>query len=264
MFFNNYSKEFMSRIFAAVTYLEMGALGELFFFALGLGYKRKQLEKEKKNAELQKMMSELQLLRTQMNPHFIFNCLNSIKLYAEKNDIEAATSYLFRFSRLMRLVLENSKSGQITLKQEIETIRLYLDMESMRFKEKLQYKIVVDKNTDPEYTEVPPMLIQPYVENAIWHGLMHKEDGGLITIHVSEQDETLIISVKDNGIGRKKAGELKSMSAITHKSFGMNITGERLALLNAEYKINANVSVNDLYENGVAAGTEVIIKIPLL
>ncbi len=263
VFLNNYSNQFMSRIFAPVTYLEIGALGELFFFALGLGYKRKQLEKEKKNAELQKMTSELQLLRTQMNPHFIFNCLNSIKLYAEKNDMEAATTYLSKFSRLMRLVLENSKNSQITLKQEIETIRLYLDMEAMRFKEKLQYQIIVDKNADPEYTELPPMLIQPYVENAIWHGLMHKEGGGLITVHVSEQDEMLVISVKDNGIGREKAAALKSRLATTHKSFGMNITGERLELLNAKNKTNANISVNDLYENGVATGTEVIIKIPV-
>jgi sensor histidine kinase YesM len=136
-------------------------------------------------------------------------------------------------------------------------------MEAMRFKEKLQYQIIVDKNADPEYTELPPMLIQPYVENAIWHGLMHKEGGGLITVHVSEQDEMLVISVKDNGIGREKAAALKSRLATTHKSFGMNITGERLELLNAKNKTNANISVNDLYKNGVATGTEVIIKIPV-
>ncbi|MFT3902171.1 MAG: histidine kinase [Niabella sp.] len=225
-----------------------------------------RLENERQTAVLNQKMANIELaaLRSQMNPHFIFNCLNSIRLYAAKNDSQAATLYLTKFSNLIRLVLENSKSEKVSLAREIGTIQLYLDMEEMRFKEKLHYQIVVDKSIDGEYIELPPMLIQPYVENAIWHGLMHKDKGGEISIHISEKDDTLVISVKDNGIGREKAEALKSRSATAHKSFGMNITNERLQLINKKHNVNAGVQVNDLYEDGIACGTEVIIKIPVL
>ncbi|MET7000105.1 tetratricopeptide repeat-containing sensor histidine kinase [Chitinophaga defluvii] len=252
--------------------LLLAGIGGFFFYRnkvqqarLKAELAKEKAEQERTAAAFQSKMSDAALssLRSQMNPHFIFNCLNSIRLYAAKNDSASATEYLSKFSRLMRLVLENSKSERITLQQELESLGLYMDMEAMRFKDKLRYEIVVDNSIDIDYIELPPMLIQPYIENAIWHGLMHKEEGGKIEIHLSEKEEVLIASIKDNGVGRIKAAELKSKSAVIHKSFGMNITNERLELINQKYNITTSVTIIDLYHNGTPAGTEVIIKIPV-
>jgi tetratricopeptide (TPR) repeat protein len=230
-----------------------------------------QLEKERaqqkqRESEFERKVSDAALhsLRSQMNPHFIFNCLNSIKLYAVENNQEAATSYLGKFSRLMRLVLENSKSDRITLHQEVETLRLYIEMEAMRFKEKLHYKIDLADNMDMDYIEIPPMLIQPYIENAIWHGLMPKENGGTLVVSFRCEDNSLKITVTDNGVGRAMAAELKSKSATAHRSFGMSITHERMELINQMNNTSMSVIVNDLHdEQGNATGTEVIIDIPI-
>ena len=148
---------------------------------------KEKAEQEKKEAQFQRSLADISLtaLRSQMNPHFIFNCLNSIKLYTTQNDTIAATEYLSKFSKLIRLVMENSRNDRITLQSELEALRLYIEMEVMRFKEKLAYSIKVDNDVETDYIEIPPLLLQPYVENAIWHGLMHKEEGGRIDINVS-------------------------------------------------------------------------------
>jgi len=141
-----------------------------------------------------------------------------------------------------------------------------MEMETMRFKEKLKYNIAVEKDVDLDYIEIPPLLLQPYVENAIWHGLMQKEEGGRIDITVAmEQNEsTLAINIIDDGIGRARAAELKSKTATRHKSYGMKVTSERLALINQIYKSGANVTIHDLTDsNGHPVGTRVTIKIPL-
>ncbi len=233
---------------------------------LVLQLEKERAEQKQRESEFERKVSDAALnsLRSQMNPHFIFNCLNSIKLYAVENNQDAATGYLGKFSRLMRLVLENSKSDRITLRQEIETLQLYMEMEAMRFKEKLRYQINMADNVDLDYIEIPPMLIQPYVENAIWHGLMPKEDGGIIVVSFSCEDNNLEITITDNGVGRVKAAELKSKSATAHKSFGMSITHERIELINQMYKTNMSVIVNDLHNGqGHPTGTEVRIAIPV-
>jgi len=233
---------------------------------LVLQLEKERAEQKQRESEFERKVSDAALhsLRSQMNPHFIFNCLNSIKLYAVENNQEAATGYLGKFSRLMRLVLENSKSDRITLQQEVETLKLYIEMEAMRFKEKLHYKIDLADNMDMDYIEIPPMLIQPYVENAIWHGLMPKEDGGTLLVNFRCEENNLKITVTDNGVGRAKAAELKSRSATAHRSFGMSITHERIELINQMHNTNMSVIVNDLHdEKGNAAGTEVIIDIPI-
>lgn len=231
-----------------------------------LQLEKERAEQKQRESEFERKVSDAALnsLRSQMNPHFIFNCLNSIKLYAVENNQDAATGYLGKFSRLMRLVLENSKSDRITLKQEIETLRLYMEMEAMRFKEKLRYEINLADNVDMDYIEIPPMLIQPYVENAIWHGLMPKEDGGTIVLSFSCQENYLVVTVTDNGVGRAKAAELKSRSTTGHKSFGMSITHQRIELINQMYNTNMSVLVNDLHDGqGNATGTEISIHIPV-
>jgi LytS/YehU family sensor histidine kinase len=250
----------------------IAGLGTLLFAGLYL-FNRNQakqaqlkVELEKKEAEFQRSLADVSMsaLRSQMNPHFIFNCLNSIKLYTTQNDNVAAANYLTKFSKLIRMALENSRSETVTLDAELQSLELYIQMEAMRFKEKLKYSISIDKNVDSSFIEIPPMLLQPYVENAIWHGLMHKEEGGQIDVGVQvlPNEHILSITVKDNGVGREKAAQLKSKSATSHKSYGTKVTGERLDLINQIYKTGASVTTEDLTSNGEVTGTLVTIKIP--
>jgi sensor histidine kinase YesM len=228
----------------------------------------RQLEKQHADQlilSFEQKLSEIEMsaLRAQMNPHFIFNCLNSIKLYTTDNESAKAADYLTKFSRLIRLVLENSRSEKVTLKNELDALALYMEMETMRFKNKLNFTIESDPVLDTDLVEIPPLLLQPYVENAIWHGLMHKKEGGSVHVKITQlKPERLQITITDDGIGRARAAELKSKSAVSGKSFGMKVTGERIALINHLYKTNAKVQVNDLTDSeGNASGTEVVIEI---
>ncbi|MBO9566255.1 MAG: tetratricopeptide repeat protein [Niastella sp.] len=254
----------------------------IFLSVLALGYflYRNQLQKVRLAAELVQQQSLLQVrdaafqkklgdislsaLRSQMNPHFIFNCLNSINLYISKNDADAASLYISRFSRLIRLMLENSRSEKITLAAEVEALELYLQMETLRFKDKLTYKIDIG-NVDISYTEIPPLLLQPFVENAIWHGLMQKPGGGHIGISIEENnDHTLLMAcITDNGIGREKSMELKSSNAAQHNSFGMKLIEERISLINHLYNSQMKIEVEDLYNGAQASGTRVTVTIPV-
>ncbi|HZY78439.1 MAG TPA: histidine kinase [Cyclobacteriaceae bacterium] len=246
----------------------IGCIGFVFeniCFSMALSYKHKLSEDEKKTFERRLVDMELTALRAQMNPHFIFNCLNSIKLYTlERNPLTAA-DYLTKFSRLIRLVLENSQSGKISLAAELEMLQLYVDMEIMRFKDKFDYEVFNSGNVDLGYVEIPPLIIQPYVENAIWHGLMHKDGPGKVTVDINQGDpNNLFIRVTDNGVGRKRATELKSKSATRHKSFGMKVNSERIELLNQLENHDRAVRIKDLFDDfGAPIGTEVTITIPV-
>ncbi len=232
---------------------------------------RKQyLDQQLREASYEARMKDVALaaLGSQMNPHFIFNCLNSIKLYTQQNDSKAVGDYLDKFARLIRNNLDNARREKIVLSEEIASLELYLQLEVMRFKNKIQYFIEVDDSVrqNMELIEVPPMLIQPYVENALWHGLMHKPEGGEVRITFSQpvSEDMLQITVSDNGIGRGKARVLKSGSTTRHKSHGTSITGERIALINERYKGMATVHTEDLAdEGGAAAGTMVTIQLPV-
>lgn len=229
---------------------------------------KEKSEQQQRQSEFQHKLADISLsaLRSQMNPHFIFNCLNSIKLYTVQNDTNAATAYLSKFSKLIRLVLENSRSERITLRSELAALELYIQMEAMRFKEKLSYLIDVKENVETEYIELPPLILQPYVENAIWHGLMNREEGGHIdiTIEMQNKDSVLEINITDNGVGRKKAAELAKKNAPNHNSYGMKATSERIALINQIYKTGASVIIQDLVDDeGRPAGTQVTIQLPV-
>ncbi len=226
-----------------------------------------QLENEKTKAELQQQATELEMqaLRAQMNPHFIFNCLSSINRFILKNEAETASDYLTKFSRLIRLILQNSQVAFIPLESELETLQLYLELEALRFNHHFDYKIVVADGLDISVIKVPPLIIQPYAENAIWHGLMQKEEKGRLEIELFQQDEVLCCKISDDGIGRKKAAELKSKSASDYKSMGMQITASRIELLQSSKRRESPVTINDLVPpDGRAAGTEVIIKMPVM
>jgi streptogramin lyase len=230
----------------------------------------KQLEKSEKErqvAELKQKATELEMqaLRAQMNPHFIFNSLNSINRFILQNERLQASEYLTKFSKLVRMILQNSQASVISLESELEALGLYLEMEALRFNYHFNYKISVPKEMDVEELKVPPLIIQPYVENAIWHGLMHKEEKGQLDIEVSQEDDHLYFKVVDNGIGRKRAAELSSKSATKHKSMGLKITAHRIAMMQNSNGLESPVKINDLVNaDGTAAGTEVVIKMPVL
>jgi len=208
--------------------------------------------------------TEMAVLRTQMNPHFMFNSLNSIKYYILNEETENANKYLTKFSKLMRLVLKNSQSKLVNLSDELEALNLYIELESLRFKEEFKYEINVDEKINEEDTYVPPLIIQPYVENAIWHGLLQKAAPGTLTVSINKKDGFIRVEVSDDGIGRKAAEELRSKSA-TKKSFGTKITRDRIALVREIIGIDASVTTHDLQNtNGSAAGTRVVIKMPYI
>jgi sensor histidine kinase YesM len=249
----------MSNILFFILFID----GILFLFALTV--RDRQLVIEKIRLEQQATISELKALRSQMNPHFIFNCLNAIKSYTLNHDTEGANFYLTKFSKLMRQVLENSRNEKVTLSNELETLRLYMDMEKLRAGDKFNYDIQIADDVETDFIEVPPMLIQPYVENAIWHGLMHKEGIGQVSVILNQkEDKNLIINILDNGIGREKAAVLKSKTATRHKSFGMQITAERMDIIRDLYKIDTTLTIEDLKNaDGSVAGTKVTLEIPI-
>lgn len=225
-----------------------------------------RLEGERSKAALQQRAKELevQALRSQMNPHFIFNCLNAINRFVLGHETEAASDYLTKFSRLMRMIMNHSRYSTVTLAEEIEMLQLYLDMERLRFKDAFDYRIDVEEDLDTEEVRIPPLLIQPFVENAVWHGLMHKEERGSLLIRLRVQGDVLTCIVRDNGIGRKRAGMMKSKSAEKHKSMGMQITAERMALLAGTGEPKPFFHIEDLYdEMGVPAGTQVTLTIKI-
>ena len=223
-----------------------------------------RLEGERAKAALQQRAKELevQALRSQMNPHFIFNCLNAINFFILSHETEAAADYLTKFSRLMRMIMNHSRHSLITLAEELEVLQLYLDMERLRFKDAFDYHIVLEDELDTGDISIPPLLLQPFVENAIWHGLMHKEERGSLSITIGLEEDVLTCIIRDNGIGRKRAAFLKSKSAEKHKSMGLQITAERMALLTGTGHTGPFFKIEDLYDReGNATGTQVVLTI---
>jgi ligand-binding sensor domain-containing protein len=221
---------------------------------------RKKSEIEQKLLEIEKQKFELEqkALRLQMNPHFIFNSLNSIQSYILSNDAEKAVLYLGKFSQLMRLILSNSANKFISLKEELKSIIYYLDLEKLRFENKFDYTISLDKDMDNDFIEIPPMIVQPYIENAIIHGLLHKPTKGKIDIAFKHDGEKLICTVTDDGVGRERSMEIAKNSGIVRKSRGMLITQARLEILNRQSKDEFSVKVTDLKdEAGNPTGTKI-------
>ena len=224
-----------------------------------------KIESEKRKAELQQQTTELemQVLRAQMNPHFIFNSLNSINRFILQNNRTQASEDLTRFSKLVRLILQNSQASLIPLASELEALQLYLELESVRFNHHFIFTIRIGEDLDVSGLKVPPLIIQPYAENAIWHGLMHKEEKGNLQIELFEKENMLCCKITDDGVGRKKATELKTKSASTHKSMGMQITADRITMLQKVNAPTTQIKITDLIlPDGTAGGTEVLLKIP--
>ncbi len=208
--------------------------------------------------------TEMRALRAQMNPHFIFNCLNSINRYIIKNDHKTASLYLTRFAKLIRLILDNSESREVALSQELEALKLYIEIELLRFDHKFRYEIEVNDEIDTDSINIPPMVVQPFIENAIWHGLLHKDSPGLLHVRFELETGLLVCTVEDDGVGREKARQLNSKSVTTRKSLGLKITADRIQILNEKAPVKGGVAFTDLVDpEGEPAGTRVTISIPI-
>ncbi|MGB1042343.1 MAG: sensor histidine kinase [Tenacibaculum sp.] len=220
-----------------------------------------RLEKTK---EYELAYSQLKSLRSQMNPHFIFNALNSIQEYIMLNEKELASVYLIDFSSLMRMYLEHSQRQYISLQEELVSLNLYLRLEKIRFEEEFNYEINVDNKIDKEKIIIPSVFIQPYIENAIKHGLFHKRDNRKLKIQFLLNLDTKVLRciIHDNGIGRKAAGELKKKNTNYHKSYATKANQKRIDLINLNKERKIKIYVEDLYEKTNSIGTKVCIEIP--
>jgi hypothetical protein len=235
-----------------------GSALSIFWITYSFFRRREQkVRTEKKLIEL-----ELKALRSQMNPHFIFNVLNAIQHFMLQNNFKETNHYLTQFAKLVRTVLNLSEKNIITIGEEVELLRLYMNLEKMRFENGFDYEIILGEEIDEDYDEIPSMLIQPYVENAIWHGLMNKKEKGFIQISINIIDGNLCCVIEDNGIGIKKGKAIKSKRKyLKHKSVGMRITKDRLDILND--KDSLNISILDLeLLNSKKTGTRVEINLP--
>ena len=224
---------------------------------------KEQMRLARQKTEFEKQLAEIKLkaLVSQMNPHFIFNCMNSIQAMILSDQNMQASTYLTKLSRLVRSVLENSIKTFIPLQDVIENLKLYLELESLRFDQQFNYDIRTE-NIDVYSIEIPAMLIQPYVENAIWHGLLKKEGEKNIHIKFYKKENFIICEIEDNGIGRVKAGELNLTKQ--HKSLGTLITQEMFETLHKIKDTKHDVEIIDLYdENNLPLGTKVVIEMEL-
>lgn len=232
-----------SAIVTGVILLLSALIGFLFF-------KRKQ----KSDFKAKVSATELKALQAQMNPHFIFNSLNSINSYIIKNDIESATNYLTKFSKLIRRTLESSTEKEVLLKNDIEVLENYLDIERRRLNNNFTYNITIDDNIDVNNTLIPPLILQPFLENSIWHGIAQMENSGKIHIEFKKENNILFCSVDDNGVGRKQAIKVDD----DNKSIGINLTKNRIAIINTQNKTKGNLNIIDKEQ-----GLRIEVRLPL-
>ena len=237
-----------------VIYSLLGGILLMFFLAY-------TLFKSNKQQKLANNLLALKSMRSQMNPHFIFNALNSVNSFIAVNDERNANRYLSEFSVLMRSVLENSDEDFIPFTKEVELLELYVKLEHNRFKEKFDYTINIDENINLEDFSIPPMLLQPYIENAIWHGLRYKEEKGVLEIHISKVDANSIsVVIIDDGVGRKRSIELKTKNQLKQKSKGMSTIQKRIEILNDMYQDRIDIKVSDAFEDGTGTKVELLLK----
>jgi tetratricopeptide (TPR) repeat protein len=219
--------------------------------------RRRDAEERRKEADLRARVSdtEMKVLRLQMNPHFIFNSLNSVSDYISRNETTTANYFLSKFAKMMRQVLEHSEKSEITLAEDLQVVETYIQLELLRLRNDLHYEIVIDKDIDPDATMVPPLIIQPFVENSIWHGFSGKAFSGKISIRITREDGMIYYTVEDNGLGRKEAGKYTPAGK---RSMGLRITRDRIDIINQTKGTKAGVEIFDLSE-----GTRVELKLPL-
>ena len=237
------------------------------FYNRKIRFKEKEKNKQLEELNVSNKLINLKLesLRSQMNPHFVFNALNSIQDYIVNNQKNLAADYLGKFADLIRMYLDQSSKKEITLSEEIDTLSSYLELEKLRFEEKLSYTITIQKNILVDDIYIPTALIQPYVENALKHGLLHKKTSGNLSIEfsINPKKNKLVIVIIDNGVGRIRSAAIKQRQLRKHKSFATKATSKRLELLNYSKKRKIKLLIEDLDTNLFNVGTKVTIQISL-
>ncbi|WP_179318937.1 tetratricopeptide repeat-containing sensor histidine kinase [Winogradskyella helgolandensis] len=233
----------------------LGAIG----IALFIIHRTKALKRDKHILTL-----EQDMLRSQMNPHFIFNSLNSIKLYIINNDKTNAVYYLNKFSKLIRKILMASKEKETSLNDELETMKLYMNIENIRFSNEIDFNIKVDPTINTEIIKLPSLVLQPFLENSLWHGLSSKSDNKKIDLKVSKKSsEFITVEITDNGIGRLASKEINERKRLERNSVGIDITKARLANFSEAFQNSYTLEIEDLYENEIPSGTKIILQIPV-
>jgi len=224
-------------------------------------YRQSQLKSDKKLLTLEQSM-----LRSQMNPHFLFNSLNSIKLYIINNEKKNAVHYLNKFSKLVRKILDASSVKEIPLDEELETVELYMNIENIRFSSEIKFEIMIDEGIDIHIIKIPSLILQPFLENALWHGLSSKDGDKTILLHIGKGKKGIIdISITDNGVGREVAEKLKESKILKRKSIGIDVTKERLTNFSKGFQNAFEMEIVDLFDKqGLASGTKVILHIPVI
>lgn len=238
------------------TYIIIGFIILAIFASIIVFYRTSQrrIKQQQKEAELLQT-----LLRTQMNPHFIFNSMSVIQSYIYDNDIKNSSKFLVNFSRLIRLILENSPKEFIPIATEVEILQKYLETQKLRFEERFDFSLEIEDKMMLENAMIPPMITQPFIENAIEHGQLHTVENGFIRVVFSKNNEMLEIKIEDNGIGRKNAA--KNKKSKEHTSMALNITRERIENLNNKYKTSGYLIMED-YDKNLETGTKVLISLP--
>ena len=292
-FFNFLSPYFGSAKENDFFILQISSLLEMLMFSSALGAKTKQNELAIKTAQ-QKLFdtklsvkeleieqqrrlqletqfqqklaeAEIKALKAQMNPHFMFNCLNTFKYLIQINETDKAEDYLVKFSQLIRGIVDYSQDAKILLQKELEICQLYVDLEKMRFKESFDFQINIEESVAIDFVEIPPFVFQPFLENAIWHGLLKKKGKKQLSIHIFNEGNMVKCIIKDNGIGLKEAQKekLRRSNAMEKKSIGLQNTNERLNLFGELYDVHISTRINEIFDtNGNIAGVEVTITIP--
>ncbi|MFI5204706.1 MAG: PAS domain S-box protein, partial [Flavobacteriales bacterium] len=225
---------------------------------------RKQTEQQLETGRLQALQYHSMLLSSQINPHFIFNALNSVQYYILDRNTEPALNFISEFSRLMRTTLQNSLHKTISISAEIEYLKLYLELERKRYSNKFDYVIEVSDNINPEDYYIPPMLLQPYIENTVVHGLGSKQGHGEVRIEFKRENDHMVCTISDDGVGRKKAMELRKLRVgNNHQSLGMSLIETRINLLRELNQAEFEVTIKDLKnKSGKAAGTQIKVVFP--
>lgn len=254
----------LSMIFLNISYMMLGTAIEVFVFSLAMGYRIKQSEQEKKNIENEIDKIRLIALKAQMNPHFIFNSLNSIRAYVITNETKKASDYITKFAKLIRLILHYASKDSILLQSELEALQLYVELEQLRFRDDFNFDLRLDQRIKPNQVWVPPLILQPYVENAIVHGLAPKKDNKILRVMVIMNQNHLEFVVRDNGVGRNYSKSISKEMNPAHKSMAMELTRRRIELMDTENTDKPKIAITDLKENGDPSGTEVRFTLPLM
>jgi tetratricopeptide (TPR) repeat protein len=259
----NEKRELLLKQEAKNSQLKLFLGGLILLLTLGIAFLIYNRNTLKKTLTLEKELAEYEqkALHLQMNPHFVFNCLGSISSFIVQNGTDSAIKYLSKFSKLMRLTLEYSKESLIPIDKEIESLDNYLQLEQLRFENKFEFSITKHPDVEDDVA-LPPLLIQPFIENAIIHGIMPKKDMGSISIDFSVKNETLVCEIVDNGIGIEASLHNKENSVLAHKSMALDIVKKRLEMIAETTSKNASIHIEDL-KNNKSKGTKVILELPL-